>query len=228
MSRASTEDAATARAVAPHRTPNRVTSRFVLAVALGCILAAAAGVLFSYVAFLMAYLGLFFYALFGLLIGAMTWRIAAPGAPYSRGAVTAATTLIVGTSLVVSWAFEIYGLPHDVARQAVEKLRELPEGQTKQQYMAGVEARVRDVLAERYPPGGATGYVRWIMDTGRFDKGTFNGVDTVLSRTQRRYVWLVRVGLSVLLLSFGVAAMTLPLASPRPSAQPKPPDTLYG
>lgn len=195
-------------------------TRLIVAVSVGCILAAGAGVLLSYVAFLMAYLGLFFYALFGLLIGTVTWRIASPAAPFNRTAVIFSTTLIVVTGLGVSWAFEITGLPRDMAHQALEKLRTLPEGQTKQQYMAGVEARVRSVLAERYPPGGAAGYIRWIMDTGRFEPGTFEGIDVALFRPQRRYVWLVRVGLSVLLLSFGVAAMTWPLASRKPVSEP--------
>ncbi|MCG3131351.1 MAG: hypothetical protein FLDDKLPJ_02142 [Phycisphaerae bacterium] len=202
---------------APPVSAARPRGRWAAAVAVGCALAAPFGVLLSYVSFLMAYLGLFFYALFGLVIGASVYRVAARCRPVRKAHVLVGTTLIVLVGWGLSIRGEIVGLPRDIANLAVEARTRLPEGMNKDQYMNSIEDQVRRHLSDRYPPGGAIGYIRWITDSGRFPKGTFEGVNRELARPQRRWVWAIRVVLSIVLFSFGIASMTWPLASPLPS-----------
>ncbi len=204
--------------------------RWLRAVVVGCALAIPFGILLSYVAFLMALLGLFFYALFGLLIGATVCRAAGKGARLPRWQVVAGTTLIVLVGLGASMKWEIDGLPHDMARQAVESRQRLPEGMTKDAYMRHVETSVERYLAERYPPGGTLGYIRWVTQNGRFEKGSIEHVTKELSRGQRRWAWVIRVVLSVVLFSFGIASLTWTLVPRRPAEPETVPagSTLYG
>lgn len=204
--------------------------RWLRAVLVGCALAIPFGILLSYVAFLMAFLGLFFYALFGLLIGAAVCRAAGKGARLPRWQVVAGTTLIVLVGLGTSMKWEIDGLPHDMAKQAVDARQRLPEGMTKDAYMRHVETSVERNLAERYPPGGALGYVRWLVASGRFEKGSIEHVTKDLTRGQRRWAWGIRVVLSVVLFSFGIASLTWTLVPRRPTEGEAAPagSTLYG
>lgn len=212
-----TGSAASAVRVAPSVPEARPGVRWAAAVAVGCALAAPFGVLLSYVSFLMAYLGLFFYALFGLVIGASVYRVAARRRPIPKAQVLSGTTLIVLVGWGLSIRGEIVGLPRDIANLAVEARTRLPEGLNKAEYLASIEDQVRRYLSDRYPPGGAIGYIRWITESGRFPKGTFEGVNRELARPQRRWVWAIRVVLSIVLFSFGIASMTWPLASAWPS-----------
>lgn len=204
--------------------------RWLRAVVVGCALAIPFGILLSYVAFLMAFLGLFFYALFGLLIGATVCRAAGKGARLPRWQVIAGTTLIVLVGLGASMKWEIDGLPQDMARQAVESRQRLPEGMTKDAYVRHVETSVERYLAERHPPGGSLGYIRWVTTNGRFEKGSIEHVTKDLTRGQRRWAWGIRVVLSVVLFSFGIASLTWTLVPRRPAEPETVPagSTLYG
>ncbi|MCC7292668.1 MAG: hypothetical protein IT449_11475 [Phycisphaerales bacterium] len=204
--------------------------RWLRAILAGCALAIPLGILLSYVAFLMAFLGLFFYALFGLLIGATVCRAAGKGARLPRWQVVAGTTLIVLVGLGTSMKWEIDGLPHDMAKQAVDARQRLPEGMTKDAYMRHVETSVERSVEDRYPPGGALGYVRWVTQSGRFEKGSIEHVTKELTRGQRRWSWVIRVVLSVVLFSFGIASLTWTLVPRRSAASETLPagSTLYG
>src|SRR3990172_853649 len=76
--------------------PSRSHARWWCATAAGTVVSLPLAWLLSYAAMLPFYLGLFFFMLFGLVIGAVAFRVAAPGRPYHRFAVLAGTTLIVG------------------------------------------------------------------------------------------------------------------------------------
>jgi len=203
--------------------PGRASMRWLVAVLVGVGLAVPFGILLSYVAFLLAYLGLFFYALFGLFIGAVVARIAAGWAPIEKKALTGGTSLIVLTGLAVSWAWEIRGLPGDMSRQALRSIVTLPAGMSKQDFIRSVENKVRQSIERDYPPGGAIGYVKWVIAGGKFEKGTIEGVRRELSRPQRRWIWAIRVVLSVVLFAYGISAVTWPLTQPR--ARTRPPST---
>ncbi len=167
--------------------------------------------LLSYAAALPFYLGLFFFVVFGLMIGAAVHRVAAPGRPYGRWSVLLGTTLMVAFCWSASMVKESRDFPQDIGVEATRRARELG-GRTVAEHRTLVADAVRRHLADRYPPGGVSGYVRWALTRGEFKKGEIERVDHPVRGAQGRWGWAVRVVLSVGLLAFGLGSQTLPLA----------------
>ncbi|RJP37477.1 MAG: hypothetical protein C4547_05570 [Phycisphaerales bacterium] len=198
----------------PVAAPPAWPGRWLGALAAGMVLSAAFGVLLSYVAFLMALLGLFFYVLFGLIVGAVVYRIAHRLRPIGRGRVYLGTALCAMSSWGVSLFWEGASFPEIVARQAIEKTPLLPEGLTKAQFRDRILESTAAILRRDYPPGGVPGYFRWIASSGRLEKGAITDVPVPISLSQRGWVWVVRVVLSLVFTAFGVGSQTLALARP--------------
>jgi hypothetical protein len=157
------------------------------------------------------YLGLFFFMLFGLVIGAVTFRIAAPGRPYRRLTVLAGTTLIVGVCWTASIVKESWDFPADIARDAVRRSRDIGR-RSADDYRTAVAEEVRTFLRERHPPGGVLGYMRWMLLEGELKKGAIPSFDQTLRRSPARWGWAIRVVLSISLLGFAVGSQTLALS----------------
>jgi hypothetical protein len=193
------------------------------ATAAGTIVSLPFAWLLSYAAMLPFYLGLFFFMLFGLVIGAVVYRIAAPGRPYGRFAVLTGTTLIVGVCWTLSIVKESRDFPADVAADAVLRSRDIGR-RSADEYRTAVAEEVRSFLRERHSPGGVLGYARWMLLEGEIKKGAIPSFDQTLRRSPARIGWAIRVVLSIALLGFAVGSQTLslsrrsnPVASP---AQP--------
>jgi len=165
------------------------------------------------------YLGLFFFMLFGLVIGAVTFRIAAPGRPYGRFAVLAGTTLIVSVCWTLSLVKESRDFPADVAADAVRRSRDIGR-RSADDYRAAVAEEVRVFLRERHPPGGVLGYARWMLLEGEMKKGSLPSFDQTLPRSPARIGWAIRVVLSITLLGFAVGSQTLSLSRQSDPARP--------
>jgi hypothetical protein len=156
------------------------------------------------------YLGLFFFVLFGVVIGAAMYRVASPGRPYGQWAVLAGTTLVVVAGWLTSVVQESRDFPADMAAEAGNRTRSIGD-QTIYEYRAAVRHDVRRFLREHYPPGGTLGYVRWVLLSGELKKGQIAGVHRTLRRPQRGYKWGIRVVLSIALLAFGIGSQTFAL-----------------
>ena len=169
--------------------------------------------LLSYAAALPFFLGLFFFALFGLVIGAVVHRIASPGRPHPLPDVLVGTILIISVGWTISLVMESRGLPRDLAKDAANRTRDL-EGRTHAEYLDHVAGQVRGYLREHYPPGGTIGYVRWVFASGEFKKGDLDGVQRTLRQPQRRWWWVMRVVLSIALYAFGIGSQTWLLRLP--------------
>lgn len=170
--------------------------------------------LLAYAATLPFFIGIFFFALFGLVIGATVHRVASPGRPYARGTLWAGTIILVAGGWLVSICVESRALPMDFARDAPDWTRNL-HGQTRSQFVQDVADRIRSHLRENHPPGGTLGYVRWIATSGEFPKGSIEGVNRTLRVSQRKGWWIARVFLSIGLFWFGISTQTLLLRLPR-------------
>jgi hypothetical protein len=166
--------------------------------------------LLSFGALLPFLLGLFFFALFGLIIGALVFRIAAPGRPYGKGAIVVGTTVIVLVCWCTAFVLESRDFPREMGQKATDATRSIGD-MTRQQYIEKMAEDVRAYMREEYPPGGLIAYVRWSLTDGRIKKGVLDGPRKTLKRDQVRVWWAIRVVLSVGLLGFGVASMTWPL-----------------
>lgn len=200
-------DSAVTRAHVTEPQPDR---RFWFAVLIAAIASLPFCWLLSFAALLPFYIGLFFFALFGLVIGAVVFRFAAPGKPY-RG-----STVVMGTTALVlgAWGGSIWiesrDLPRDMADKAIRRTPDL-RGSTSEEFRGRVAEDVRKFMAERYPPGGVLGYVRWAASNGKFKKGDLASAQVSLALNQTRYLFLIRVALSIGLLAFGIASQTWPL-----------------
>ncbi len=188
----------------------RPSLRFWLAVLAAGVLSLPFCWLLSFAALLPFYLGLFFFALFGLPIGALVFRISSPGGPYRPSTVVAGTTVLVLGVWSVSIIKESRDLPWDMAEKAIKITPDL-DGRTPQQFRNNVASEVRAHIGTNFPPGGVLGYVRWALSGGTLKKGELASVDASMTFSQTRYIFAIRMALSVGLLAFGVASQTWPL-----------------
>lgn len=177
----------------------------------GAIVAIPLAWLLSYGATLPFLLGIFFFALFGLIIGAATFRVAAPRKPYGKTAVLTVTTALVAYVFAFALVKESRDLPSDIAKKAAKKTADLG-GRTGAEYRADVATEVEHYLQTRYAPGGTFGYVRWVLTNGKIARGGLPSVDADLTALQTRTTWAIRVVLSIALLAFGIGSQTLGLA----------------
>lgn len=187
----------------------------------GCIAGAVVSLpfawLLSYAAMLPFFLGLFFFVLFGLIIGAVIHRVAAPNRPY------ATQPVLIGTVIVVmfGWSFslikEARDFPMGRAHYVADKTGYLG-GRTVEEFQEAVATQLRQYLREHYPPGGAIGYMHWALTSGEIPKGSLADVRMKLGQPQRRYAWAIRVVLSLGLLAFGIGSQTWALRLARDRA----------
>lgn len=184
--------------------------RWIIAVIVGTLVSWPLAWLLSHAALLPFFLGVFFFALFGLIIGAVMHRIAAPARPLGKGALLIGTTWIVLFVWGYSVLHEAADMPHKLAQAASERTRDIGDRSTAD-YIREVETNIRNVWQGKYGSSGIRGYVPWILAGGELARGELPGVQTPLRAGTGGVWWLVRVGLSVGLLAFGVASQTLAL-----------------
>ena len=193
--------------------------RWWLAVLAGIVLSIPLGWVLSYVASIPYMIGVFFFALLGLLLGACVFRVARPKAPYPSAPIITGTTLLV----VLCWGISVYveaqDLPFVMADTAARNTRDIAD-LSIDEFQESVMRDVRRYLAEQYPPGGTLGYVRWVVHSGEIPADALESVKRRLSVGQRGWPWLVRVVLSLGLLAFGVASQTLTLIPTQKAAEP--------
>jgi hypothetical protein len=175
------------------------------------------GWLLYYAAFLPSYVGLFFVALFGLLLGAVMYRLGQICRPLPKRTVRAGVAVVVLFVWLTSILIEAYDFPAQVADYCYEKIRKLPEGTTPQAFRHDCTEDVTRHLREKFPPGGVIGYVRWSITSSRIDPPVAH-LPRPFRSTQYRWWWVGRVLLSLMLLAVAVnsqvAALTRPADSP--------------
>lgn len=132
----------------------------------GIVAGMACGVPLSYLlchgATLPGMLGLFFFILFGLVIGAAMFRVWAPLRPLTSATIGTGIALVVLVAWGGSLVWEGIVFPSDVAKEAVKQVVKI-QGKTGGDVRAGAAGAVREYLAQHYPPGGVIGYWRWAM-----------------------------------------------------------------
>lgn len=176
-----------------------------LGVPIGCLL--------SYAAALPNFIGVFFFALLGLVVGAIVFRIASPNRPFPKFSVisgTTAVTAIIWTSSIVKEALDF---PTDMGQVAASQTRDLG-GRSLSEFRNEFASQVRGHLRTQYPPGGTVGYVRWVLTSGELKKGDTELIQRAMHVPQAKIGWAIRVVISGGLLAFGVASQTLPLSTP--------------
>lgn len=192
----------------------------ILSVIVGLVLMIPLGWLLSYGAALPTFLGLFFFALFGLVIGAAMYRAAGRGRPRRRATVLAATMLVVSFGVGLTVYAEARDFPSDIAEGALRERRALG-GRSVEQFRTELAGAVGSWMNEEYAPGGTRGYVRWIVTSGQIDKSEIELLGKNVVRSPRGKWWCLRVALSALLLAFGIGSQTMLLTKSVPPALPR-------
>ena len=185
--------------------------RWWLGVVVGLAISLPLSWLLSYAGALMFYLGLFFFALFGLIIGAATFRVACVAQPYRKKHLIAGTTMLVLVPWSLSMLKEGRDFAGDVAARTVQEKSLDLKGNTVAAHRNIVTSDVRAYLSEQYSPGGIRGYMLWVVLDGKISKTEVSSLAKNWHHGQSGFVWVVRVILSLGLLTFGVATQTLPM-----------------
>jgi hypothetical protein len=160
------------------------------------------------------FLGLFFFLIFGLFIGAVMFRLGRAAAPVSKVKIITIGSLIAvvvwGTALVV----EYHQLPQDAARTVRGSF---PNRSFVRQDKLRLQNETRDfvftTLKADYPPGGFLGYIRWAATSGTMECPRILGDDTETHALhQQGLMWIIRVVISLLLIGFTLIAQFIGLA----------------
>jgi hypothetical protein len=187
------------------------TPRLALATLVALLLGLPVGWLLAALSLLPFFLGLFFFTLFGLLLGAVLYRVARPVAPVSAAAAFGAGAVVVLAVWFLALLIEAHNLPSDARAFFIESHKTMtPESLARAK--AELPDRARQFLRDRYPPGGFIGYVRWAGSSGELPLGKTNtGLPVLFRLRQGPRAWIVRVILSAFLLAFGVLSQVMGL-----------------
>ena len=161
---------------------------------------------FSHIANLMAYLGLFFFPLFGLIMGAALYRLLSMIRLVSKALLLASGALAVLLSWYGGLALEASYFPKDAYQGCITNplLVRLPPGVTNEQLKVEIP-RQAQVHLGRYASGLTLGYVLWVLRDGSLDitvPELYRPVN--YRRRQQRVGFGIRLGISLLLVIYGV------------------------
>lgn len=215
-----TDESTTRHAAGTTASPSE--NRTLRAVIVGLIVAVPIGAALSVAGPLVMYLGIFFFALMGLLLGAAMFRVWRPARPVERRTLVICSCIVGLSAFAVSLFVETLRFPSVVVNQAhfypvdptqrasmdnVESIQKSHE-----QRKAAVRDAVRSDLKKRFPPGGMIGYLWWGTVDGKM-KFELEGERTpiIVAMKQSRVGFPVRVILSAVLICLAVLSQVWPL-----------------
>jgi len=222
---------------------NSARGRMAWALVAGCLLALPVGWLLATLAMLPFFLGLFFCMLFSLLVGAVVYRVGKPAAPQARPLLwmigIAVGLAVFGVSLVAEYynvrgyevfrygsnGFAWYAVDGDVTRAIRDSFayRSFTPEQVAL-LRAGSRQDFLDQLAAKYPPGGFPGFLRWALADGSMEcPRVFSDSTMTFQLRQRGVLWVVRLALSLVLITAAILSQVLSLG---PARQKDDPDSI--
>ncbi len=217
----STESQTVARQGVAYDAPAGGGGRWWLAVGIGVAVSLPLGWLLSYGASLPFMLGLFFFALFGLVIGAVVYRAGLAARPIPSMQIKLGTAVVITVCFGLSLAKEARDYPIDMADHVSRTVQLLPDNMTSDELSADVVTFIQTTLRERYGGNGTIGYVRWALASGRLEYPVATMSDPILlTPAQNRFWWVFRVLASAVLLTFGIYSQTSLLGSPPDTQAP--------
>lgn len=188
----------------------------------GTIVAAALGwTLLSFALSLPFMLGVFFFMLFGLFVGAAMYRVAAHLMPVEKNAVVTATLIasLCGWSTAV--IKEGIDYPNDFVKQAQKKVHIPNVDGAGEKVKAELHSFIVDHLNTSYPPGGIIGYLRMAASGGAVridDLPTRQPRPIVIAPRAAPLMWWIRNILCVFSFYIAIRAVTIDLCKPRTAA----------
>jgi hypothetical protein len=201
----------------------------------GCVVGVPAGCLLAYLALLPMFLGLFFFLLVGMVVGAVTFRFgkaAAPIPPTTLRLIGAAVAVLVWTTGLV---VEYLDFPREAARAVRHSLAQNLTADQQDELADRTRQHVLTQLTGRDFRGGFldhllafSGYLKWAATRGTMRcPRIFDDSTHTVRLSQRGIGWLIRVIVSLGLLAFAILSQVLGLAKapgpPPDGTQPEQP-----
>ncbi len=187
--------------------------RWWVAVGAGVVISVPLGWLLSYGASLPFMLGLFFFALFGLVVGAVVFRVGVAARPIPTTHIKVGTAVVIIACWGLSLGKEVNDFPLDMADYVIRAVQLLPDGMTSDDLQKDVVEFVGRTLRERYGGDGVLAYSRWALTSSRMEYNVATMTNPIiLSPAQHRWWWGFRVLSCAALLTFGIYSQTSLLA----------------
>ncbi len=165
------------------------------------------------------YFGTFFFIVAGLIVGAVSFRVARGARPLARGRIVRGVLLLAILSSLVTtcWEYRFIvagaGVPPKFTDARNAALR---AGRSPTEVLWQAAESFRDGLADRFPPGGVVGYVRWAIASGEMRIEVGDSVETVSIADHQGLIWPIRTLAALLLMAIGLWLSYEPLRSPQP------------
>ena len=165
--------------------------------------------LLSFALSLLFMLGLFFFMLFGLIIGATMFRFGGSARPMAKSSVTAMTAIVS----LVCWSVAVYKecleFPEDFVDSAIKSKRVYVPKNGYDEVRAELHGFIVEYLKTNYPPGGVRGYLK-LAATGSPIEVDLPSQPRPVSIPPRAaaWVWWTRVILALVLLYVAIYSVT--------------------
>ncbi len=184
----------------------------IIGVALSKLLASA-----GLLPFVFGIVGVFFFMLVGLILGAILFRCGAGARPVRRGVLLASVlvpTVAISAGTVV---FEYRSVVVDNAEQALRVQKKNPRDRKFAAEKAQMRQMIENYWRTRFGAGGVAGYVAWTLRGDKFKIGPTDADErVVVQHKQAGALWLIRAVISFAALGWAIGGQVWPLGR-RPS-----------
>lgn len=179
----------------------------VIGVALSRLLASA-----GLLPFVFGIVGVFFFMLVGLILGAILFRCGGGARPVGRGLLLASVlvpTVAISAGTVV---FEYRSVVVDHAEQALRVQNKNPRDRKFAAEKAQMRQMIENYWRTRFGAGGVAGYVAWTLRGGKFKIGPTDADErVVVQHKQPGVLWLIRAVISFAALGWAIGGQVWPL-----------------
>ena len=170
-------------------------------------------------------LGVFFFMLFGLFIGAAMFRAASGFVPVQRKTIVTATVIVTLIGWLTSLAKEAIDYPRDFVKHATKRVHVPDVEGALGQVQSELRTFINNHLSKNFPPGGPLGYFR-LAATGQSvtidDLPTRQPKPITIPPRTSAAVWWIRNILAIIMFYIAIFAVTVDLTKTPSARQPAP------
>jgi hypothetical protein len=183
----------------------------------GLVAGIPSGWLLAYLASLPFMLGIFFFMVLGLITGAIMFRFGSKARLPATWLLWAIGSTVAAALMVTSvWSEYADALPRNLRKAVRDSYQESFSQARLADLNTSVRGHLASYLATQYPPGGFMGYLRWTVRNGVLTCPRFQKPGEVEYRLPyKRGRWLIRTGLSALLVEWAIMSQVLSLRKRR-------------
>ena len=159
-------------------------------------------------------LGVFFFMLFGLIVGSVMFRCGEASRPVAKSKIVVATALVSLVCWGIALGREAVEFPEDFVEKALKKVYMPPDGYD--QVVGELHVFINDYLEKEYPPGGPLGYLRYAATGRTIEVETPSQPKPIpVKPMARAWTWWTRTVLSLVLFFVATYAIAVDLSKDR-------------